>query len=106
MGKRTMPKYSMSVEGNIYSENIRLKSISHVHHNSKTLFKHVLVKDKSSILCHYERLPTGCTNPDCPFKHSKPRDTEAIDLQKKVNNRCKTITASEFAKSLLLRFVQ
>lgn len=52
--------------------------------NIQCPLKHVLVKDKSSILCHYERLPTGCTNPDCPFKHSKPRDTEAIDLQKKL----------------------
>lgn len=47
-------------------------------------YRHVVVKEKSSVPCHYERLPQGCMNPDCQFKHVKPRDTEAIDLQKKL----------------------
>lgn len=46
--------------------------------------KHVVVKEKSAIPCHFERLPQGCTNPECAFLHLKPRDLEDLDLQKKL----------------------
>lgn len=46
--------------------------------------KHVVVKEKSAIPCHFERLPQGCTNSECAFMHLKPRDLEDLDLQKKL----------------------
>lgn len=66
------------------SANTCVKWESGLCQNIECPDKHVTIKDKATIFCHFERLPQGCTNGDCPFKHLNSRNTEDIDLQKKL----------------------